>query len=152
MIAEIWKQLSLKVKLLEREAFWAGLPHKIKYCVRDGAQIRRHSRRWEDFSPRSIVNSFASIKTSIITRGKEHGADHLAIKDDGDCVPRDAVGLPSRDLDQHGTEFALDEYGSALTCSPIPSIDAARFGGHGRSGGTGRDKTCTAGTSLHTKR
>jgi hypothetical protein len=36
----------------------------------------------------------AHAKTITITRGKEHGAHYLAIKDDGDGVPRDADGLP----------------------------------------------------------
>ena len=33
-------------------------------------------------------------RPSRITRGREHGAHYLAIKDDGDGVPRDADGLP----------------------------------------------------------
>src|SRR5258706_472858 len=36
----------------------------------------------------------AHAKTITITRGKEHGAHYLSIKDDGDGVPRDADGLP----------------------------------------------------------
>ena len=36
----------------------------------------------------------ANAKTIRITRGREHGAHYLAIKDDGDGVPRDADGLP----------------------------------------------------------
>src|SRR6202161_4307162 len=36
----------------------------------------------------------AHAKTITITRGKEHGAHYLAIKDDGDGVPRDEEGLP----------------------------------------------------------
>ena len=36
----------------------------------------------------------ANAKTVRITRGREHGAHYLAIKDDGDGVPRDADGLP----------------------------------------------------------
>ena len=42
-----------------------------------------------------VENSIdASAKTITITRGREHGAHCLAIKDDGDGVPRDAEGLP----------------------------------------------------------
>ena len=36
----------------------------------------------------------ANAKTIRITRGREHGAHYLAIKDDGNGVPRDADGLP----------------------------------------------------------
>jgi hypothetical protein len=36
----------------------------------------------------------AHAKTITITRGRERGAHYLAIKDDGDGVPRDAEGLP----------------------------------------------------------
>ncbi len=42
-----------------------------------------------------VENSIdAHAKTITITRGKEHNAHYLAIKDDGDGVPRDAGGLP----------------------------------------------------------
>jgi Histidine kinase-, DNA gyrase B-, and HSP90-like ATPase len=42
-----------------------------------------------------VENSIdAHAKIITITRGKEHGAHYLAIKDDGDGVPRDADGLP----------------------------------------------------------
>ena len=42
-----------------------------------------------------VENSIdANAKTITITRGKEHGAHYLAIKDDGDGVPRDEDGLP----------------------------------------------------------
>jgi Histidine kinase-, DNA gyrase B-, and HSP90-like ATPase len=42
-----------------------------------------------------VENSIdAHAKTITITRGKEHHAHYLAIKDDGDGVPRDADGLP----------------------------------------------------------
>ncbi len=42
-----------------------------------------------------VENSIdAHAKTITITRGKEHGAHYLAIKDDGDGVPRDEEGLP----------------------------------------------------------
>ena len=42
-----------------------------------------------------VENSIdAHARTITITRGKEHGAHYLAIKDDGDGVPRDADGLP----------------------------------------------------------
>ena len=42
-----------------------------------------------------VENSIdARAKTITITRGKEHGAHYLAVKDDGDGVPRDADGLP----------------------------------------------------------
>jgi hypothetical protein len=42
-----------------------------------------------------VENSIdAKATTIIITRGKEHGAHYLAIKDDGEGVPRDAEGLP----------------------------------------------------------
>src|SRR5271168_1119369 len=42
-----------------------------------------------------IENSIdAHAKTITITRGKEHNAHYLSIKDDGDGVPRDDNGLP----------------------------------------------------------
>jgi hypothetical protein len=42
-----------------------------------------------------VENSIdAHAKTITITRGKEHGAHYLSIKDDGDGVPRDDSGLP----------------------------------------------------------
>jgi len=42
-----------------------------------------------------VENSIdAHAKTITITRGKEHGAHYLSIKDDGDGVPRDEEGLP----------------------------------------------------------
>ena len=42
-----------------------------------------------------VENSIdAHAKTITITRGKEHGAHYLAIRDDGDAVPRDYNGLP----------------------------------------------------------
>src|ERR1700687_2223623 len=42
-----------------------------------------------------VENSIdAQAKTITITRGREHGAHYLAIKDDGDGVPRDGNGLP----------------------------------------------------------
>jgi hypothetical protein len=42
-----------------------------------------------------VENSIDAHATTItITRGKEHNAHYLAIKDDGDGVPRDANGLP----------------------------------------------------------
>jgi hypothetical protein len=42
-----------------------------------------------------VENSIdAHAKTITITRGKEHGAHYLSIKDDGDGVPRDPDGLP----------------------------------------------------------
>ena len=42
-----------------------------------------------------VENSIdAHAKTITITRGREHGAHYLAIKDDGDGVPRDDNGLP----------------------------------------------------------
>jgi len=42
-----------------------------------------------------VENSIdAKAKTITITRGKEHHAYYLSIKDDGDGVPRDAEGLP----------------------------------------------------------
>ena len=42
-----------------------------------------------------VENSIdANAKTIRITRGREHGAHYLEIKDDGDGVPRDADGLP----------------------------------------------------------
>ncbi len=42
-----------------------------------------------------VENSIdAHAKTITITRGKEHNAHYLAIKDDGDGVPRAADGLP----------------------------------------------------------
>lgn len=42
-----------------------------------------------------VENSIdAQAKTVTITRGKEHGAHYLSIKDDGEGVPRDASGVP----------------------------------------------------------
>jgi hypothetical protein len=42
-----------------------------------------------------VENSIdAQAKTITITRGREHGAHYLSIKDDGNGVPRDADGLP----------------------------------------------------------
>jgi hypothetical protein len=42
-----------------------------------------------------VENSIdAHAKTITITRGREHGAHYLTIKDDGDGVPRDDNGLP----------------------------------------------------------
>jgi hypothetical protein len=42
-----------------------------------------------------VENSIdAHAKIITITRGKEHGAHYLAIKDDGDGIPRDENGLP----------------------------------------------------------
>ena len=42
-----------------------------------------------------VENSIdANAKTIRITRGREHGAHYVAIKDDGNGVPRDADGLP----------------------------------------------------------
>ena len=42
-----------------------------------------------------VENSIdAHAKTITITRGKEHGAHYLSIKDDGDGIPRDEAGLP----------------------------------------------------------
>ncbi len=42
-----------------------------------------------------VENSIdAQAQTITITRGREHGAHYLSIKDDGNGVPRDADGLP----------------------------------------------------------
>ena len=42
-----------------------------------------------------VENSIdAHAKNVTITRGREHGEHYLAVKDDGDGVPRDAEGLP----------------------------------------------------------
>ncbi len=42
-----------------------------------------------------VENSIdAHAKSVTITRGREHGEHYLAVKDDGDGVPRDAEGLP----------------------------------------------------------
>ncbi len=42
-----------------------------------------------------VENSIdAHARTITITRGKEHGAHYLAIKDDGDGIPRDEEGIP----------------------------------------------------------
>ena len=42
-----------------------------------------------------VENSIdAHAKTVTITRGREHGAHYLTIKDDGDGIPRDAKGIP----------------------------------------------------------
>jgi hypothetical protein len=43
-----------------------------------------------------VENSIdAHAKNVTITRGREHGAHYLSIKDDGDGVPRDEEGLPN---------------------------------------------------------
>jgi hypothetical protein len=43
-----------------------------------------------------VENSIdAHAKTIVITRGREHGAHYLSIKDDGDGVPRDDEGVPN---------------------------------------------------------
>jgi hypothetical protein len=43
-----------------------------------------------------VENSIdAHARTVTITRGREHGAHYLTIKDDGDGIPRDADGLPN---------------------------------------------------------
>ncbi|MGH7247386.1 MAG: ATP-binding protein, partial [Pseudomonadota bacterium] len=42
-----------------------------------------------------VENSIDAHATAVtITRGREHGEHYLAVKDDGDGVPRDAAGLP----------------------------------------------------------
>jgi len=42
-----------------------------------------------------VENSIdARAKTIVITRGKEHGAHYLSVKDDGEGVPRDENGIP----------------------------------------------------------
>jgi len=42
-----------------------------------------------------VENSIdAHAKTITITRGREHGEHYLAIRDDGEGIPRDAEGLP----------------------------------------------------------
>src|SRR6476646_6042360 len=42
-----------------------------------------------------VENSIdAHARKITITRGREHGEHYLAIRDDGDGVPRDADGLP----------------------------------------------------------
>ncbi len=42
-----------------------------------------------------VENSIdAHAATVTITRGREHGAHYLSIRDDGDGVPKDADGLP----------------------------------------------------------
>lgn len=44
-----------------------------------------------------VENSIdAHAKTITITRGREHGAHYLSIKDDGDGVPRGAPRAPTR--------------------------------------------------------
>ena len=43
-----------------------------------------------------VENSIdANAKNVTITRGRDHGAHYLSIKDDGDGVPRDEEGLPN---------------------------------------------------------
>src|SRR5213082_3636319 len=43
-----------------------------------------------------VENSIdAHARTVTITRGREHGAHYLSIKDDGDGVPRDEEGRPN---------------------------------------------------------
>ena len=43
-----------------------------------------------------VENSIdAHARTVTITRGREHGAHYLSVKDDGDGVPRDEEGRPN---------------------------------------------------------
>ena len=52
-----------------------------------------------------VENSIdAHAKTITITRGKEHGAHYLSIKDDGDGIPRDAS--PERSSRRPGAKKA----------------------------------------------
>jgi hypothetical protein len=44
-----------------------------------------------------------------ITRGRDHGAHYLAIKDDGNGVPRDADALPN--FKYVATHFAIRSSG-----------------------------------------
>src|ERR1700676_167157 len=69
-----------------------------------------------------VENSIdAHAKTITITRGKEHGAHYLAIKDDGDGVPRDVDGLPVSDDDEQG----------GFTLRGKPAAGVVRGEGHG---------------------
>src|SRR6202051_3029799 len=68
-----------------------------------------------------VENSIdAHARTITITRGKEHGAHYLAIKDDGDGVPRDDNGLPdfkyvaTHICDSIKRRLKADGYGSGL--------------------------------------
>jgi hypothetical protein len=86
-----------------------------------------------------VENSIdAHAKTITITRGKEHGAHYLAIKDDGDGVPRDADGLP---------DF---KYVATHICDSIKRRLKADGGGAGLQGefGIGLLSFWTVGDSL----
>jgi Histidine kinase-, DNA gyrase B-, and HSP90-like ATPase len=86
-----------------------------------------------------VENSIdAHAKTITITRGKEHGAHYLAIKDDGDGVPRDAEGLP---------DF---KYVATHICDSIKRRLKADGGGAGLQGefGIGLLSFWTVGDSL----
>jgi hypothetical protein len=68
-----------------------------------------------------VENSIdAHAKTITITRGKEHGAHYLAIKDDGDGVPRDDDGMPdfkyvaTHICDSIKRRLKADGYGAGL--------------------------------------
>jgi hypothetical protein len=76
-----------------------------------------------------VENSIdAHARTVTITRGREHGEHYLAIRDDGDGIPRDAGGLPDfkyvathicdsikRKLKADGTGYGLQgEFGIGL--------------------------------------
>jgi Histidine kinase-, DNA gyrase B-, and HSP90-like ATPase len=86
-----------------------------------------------------VENSIdAHAKIITITRGREHGAHYLAIKDDGDGVPRDADGLP---------DF---KYVATHICDSIKRRLKADGGGAGLQGefGIGLLSFWTVGDSL----
>src|ERR1700735_2606983 len=73
-----------------------------------------------------VENSIdAHAKTITITRGKEHGAHYLAIKDDGDGILRDEEGLP---------DF---KYVATHICDSIKRQLKADGNGSGGQGGLG---------------
>src|SRR5580693_10458729 len=86
-----------------------------------------------------VENSIdAHAKTITITRGKEHGAHYLSIKDDGDGVRRDEAGLP---------DF---KYGATHICDSIKRRLKADGSGAGLQGefGIGLLSFWTVGDTL----
>ena len=86
-----------------------------------------------------VENSIdAHAKTVTITRGREHGAHYLSIKDDGDGVPRDDEGLPNF------------KYVATHICDSIKRRLKAEGGGNGLQGefGIGLLSFWTVGDTL----
>lgn len=86
-----------------------------------------------------VENSIdAHAKTITVTRGREHGEHYLAIKDDGDGVPRDEEGRPNF------------KYVATHICDSIKRRLKARGAGNGLQGefGIGLLSFWTVGHSL----